>query len=480
MKLSMSLIAKYLEKYSPEIHILDDTMTIRGVRFFTDQPTASSLEYVYLGQAGSYFQDPRYADALLLANGQNQIICRGADYETLLNDVLSAFEYYTRFEQRLYMAAADHLPMGNILDIIKDAVFCPFLVFDIDGNLIGMCHEDNLQEEHFIAHIRKNDTLGFHTLGQIFIDKHGQVAHDLSDVPQYLHIVGQENIGSVSMYLYQGEEKIGFVLFFASEGLDAAFGMCMEPMLAKYCAEAAEFTSPDSVRRSSHSIMIQLLQKEDVSSSVIEKFEKRLSFSSNAILLLFHSIMIQNYTFRRMLGAEVEASGIPCISCECEKDVAILTGEKHLTDLLRFIQSRIPPENISIGISMPVPHFALLYVAYQQCVFALNAAQGAGIRYCRDLALPCLLQNLRNDPMSANLIHPIIGILQKYDADYDTQLLMTLRTYIYNGCRQSETAQKLHVHLNTLKYRLRRISELSGVDFKDYDELLYIQLSLAM
>ena len=77
MYLSMSMIAKYLEKYTPEVHITNDAQTIRGVRFFTEQPLDYSLDYVYLGEAGGYFQDPRYKNALLLANGQNQILCHG-------------------------------------------------------------------------------------------------------------------------------------------------------------------------------------------------------------------------------------------------------------------------------------------------------------------------------------------------------------------------------------------------------------------
>ena len=82
--------------------------------------------------------------------------------------------------------------------------------------------------------------------------------------------------------------------------------------------------------------------------------------------------------------------------------------------------------------------------------------------------------------MSTHLLHPALGILKKYDEESETQLLETLRIYVRNSCRQSETAETMHIHLNTLKYRLRRITELTGIDFKDYDELLYIQLSLAM
>ena len=35
----------------------------------------------------------------------------------------------------------------------------------------------------------------------------------------------------------------------------------------------------------------------------------------------------------------------------------------------------------------------------------------------------------------------------------------------------------MHIHLNTLKYRLQRICEITGADLKDQEEVFYLQLS---
>ena len=208
MYLSMSMIAKYLEKYTPEVHITNDAQTIRGVRFFTEQPLDYSLDYVYLGEAGGYFQDPRYKDALLLANGQNQILCHGTEYETLLNAVLSAFEFYSHFEQKLYTAAADHKPLQDILDLIGQMISCPIYVFDIDGVLLESIHEERIPADDHMARLSKNSILGSSTIGQIIVDKSGNVSHDLTDTPQHLHVLGHNNLGSVSMYLSQGNVSV--------------------------------------------------------------------------------------------------------------------------------------------------------------------------------------------------------------------------------------------------------------------------------
>lgn len=458
---------------------MEDALTIKGIRFFTDQQIQYSRDYVYLGEASSYFQDPRYADALLLANGQNQIICRGAEYEELLNDVLAAFDYYNVFEQKLYMAAAKNQPLNEMMNIIETVLSSPFFVFDIDGNLIGKCHDEIELDESF-SFIKTEKFLGSHTIGQIFVDKNGRISHDLAEYPQLLHVTDHQEIECAAIYLYQNEERIGFALLFASNPHEAAIGMCLEPMLANVCAEAAEFTDKSSVHQSDHSILLQLLRKENVSPAISEKFQQHLGFTSTSLLLTYEGIAIRNYTFRHMLCKEFNHSGIAGISCEYQELVVILTDEKNISQVLNFIAQKTPATNFSIGISMPVQKTELLHIAFQQSVFALRSTDTSGIRYCRDLAFPYLLQNLRKVEMSFNLRHPIIEILQEYDEKNETELLETLRIYVRTGCKQADTAAKMHIHLNTLKYRLHRIIELSGVDFKNYDELFYIQLSLAL
>ena len=48
------------------------------------------------------------------------------------------------------------------------------------------------------------------------------------------------------------------------------------------------------------------------------------------------------------------------------------------------------------------------------------------------------------------------------------------------GCNQMEYARELHVHINTLKYRLKRIGELTDLDFKEQGDLFYLRLSIEL
>ena len=57
--------------------------------------------------------------------------------------------------------------------------------------------------------------------------------------------------------------------------------------------------------------------------------------------------------------------------------------------------------------------------------------------------------------------------LVNYDFKNHTQLAHTLEAYLKNDSNLYETAEDLHVHVNTIHYRLKRISEIAQVDLKD-------------
>jgi purine catabolism regulator len=68
-----------------------------------------------------------------------------------------------------------------------------------------------------------------------------------------------------------------------------------------------------------------------------------------------------------------------------------------------------------------------------------------------------------------------LGPLIEHDASRKGNLVATLRAYLETG-EQQQAAQRLRVHPNTLRYRLDRIREISGVDLEDPE----IRLNLAV
>lgn len=84
---------------------------------------------------------------------------------------------------------------------------------------------------------------------------------------------------------------------------------------------------------------------------------------------------------------------------------------------------------------------------------------------------------LAGDPLARTaLISRIYRPLQ----DHSTELLATLWCYLDNGRSLEATARELFVHPNTVRYRLKRISEVIGWDATGSREALILQIALVV
>ena len=82
---------------------------------------------------------------------------------------------------------------------------------------------------------------------------------------------------------------------------------------------------------------------------------------------------------------------------------------------------------------------------------------------------------LAGDPLArATLIHRIYRPLQAHS----TELLTTLWCYLDNGRSLEATARELFVHPNTVRYRLKRVSDVIGYDATGAREALILQAAL--
>jgi GAF domain-containing protein len=72
-----------------------------------------------------------------------------------------------------------------------------------------------------------------------------------------------------------------------------------------------------------------------------------------------------------------------------------------------------------------------------------------------------------------------VGKLAEYDTQRGAQLLATLEEFLRRHGSISATSEVLYVHPNTLRQRLRRIGELSGLDLR-HDDWLAIEIAVKM
>ncbi|GAB2481630.1 PucR family transcriptional regulator [Streptosporangium sandarakinum] len=119
---------------------------------------------------------------------------------------------------------------------------------------------------------------------------------------------------------------------------------------------------------------------------------------------------------------------------------------------------------VAAGVSRPFAAGTSLRVARREAVWAVSRAAESGqalVRYGDDTAGRWLPE----DPaVLSALVEHVLGEVIRYDAAHDSHLLASVRTWMERDRRTEDAAAALHVHPNTLAYRLRRFTALTGRD----------------
>lgn len=89
---------------------------------------------------------------------------------------------------------------------------------------------------------------------------------------------------------------------------------------------------------------------------------------------------------------------------------------------------------------------------------------------------PVLIQRREEETFT----HPSLKSLSDYDAENETELLSTLYIYLSEDCKVNAAAKMLHVHPNTLTYRLKRMQAIAGVSLSGAHEKWTLLLELEL
>jgi DNA-binding PucR family transcriptional regulator len=73
----------------------------------------------------------------------------------------------------------------------------------------------------------------------------------------------------------------------------------------------------------------------------------------------------------------------------------------------------------------------------------------------------------------------VLGIIREHDTRAHTELEHTLRTFLRHDGQWGVTAAALHVHVNTLRNRMARITELTGRNVNRLEDTVDLFLALA-
>jgi hypothetical protein len=133
-----------------------------------------------------------------------------------------------------------------------------------------------------------------------------------------------------------------------------------------------------------------------------------------------------------------------------------------------------------IGVSAPRRQPGLLHEAVREAMLlaelvSVPEAAFAGQEETYRLLIGVLLRDpVELEQLRASTISPLLA----YDAEHDTELLVTLATFLAHHGSTTETAEVMSLHRHTVGYRLSRVQEVSGLSPYESDGRERLSLGL--
>jgi GAF domain-containing protein len=158
------------------------------------------------------------------------------------------------------------------------------------------------------------------------------------------------------------------------------------------------------------------------------------------------------------------------------------SGPDRLLERIREAHGRLEAP-AALGISNACSGAASFAAGFEEASHALlgtTVLQGtAGVMTYEELGPYKYLLRMPFDTGMRDAHRDAIGRIAEYDRQRQTALLKTLEEFLRRRGNISATAEALYVHPNTLRQRLRRIGDLSGLDLRK-DDWLLIEIALKM
>ena len=157
-------------------------------------------------------------------------------------------------------------------------------------------------------------------------------------------------------------------------------------------------------------------------------------------------------------------------------------GRQRLQELQQVVQQALAsPFTLAMGVALPgLDGASASYESARQTARVGRARdQAQPLHSYLELSLPVLLSGLQDGWQAGQLRQTLAPLRAR---DRSGVLLRTLSAWFRHHSHPTATARALHIHRNTLDYRLQKVAELTGLNLDETDDrlLLYVALQLTM
>lgn len=152
------------------------------------------------------------------------------------------------------------------------------------------------------------------------------------------------------------------------------------------------------------------------------------------------------------------------------------------TRLHNYLGKEFAPKTVSVGIGRYYQDPMAISMSYREASQSFTLGRSIfgpnSITHFDSIGIYRILLHGANHEELNDFVTCQLGVIAAYDSDHNTDLLTTLEVYLREGCNAKATADKLFLHVNTVKYRLARIQNLAGIDLQEPETRFNLVLAL--
>lgn len=325
--------------------------------------------------------------------------------------------------------------------------------------------------------------------GDLLVTDEQNPYHDV--IGRYVPRAGTLQLDGLEFWchvLVAGEQSLGYIVLIGASLTESD----RQTVRRASMALALELTKSHALNaveaRYRGNFVEQLLSGQLTDSMIIQQRARELGFdvrqSHVAVVLavpMTHvsAVQAQFASLLHTIGASVpwivHSRGVMCfVPC------VPTYKESIIADLWKSVHVKYPHARMAIGRSAPTTMDWTRSVQDAEHVLRLPKPPiPAPVAY-DEIGVYQLLLPMMSSPESYAFYRHHLGALLEYEREQRGELLHTLEAYFDCAGNLARTAEHIHVHRNTLLYRLSRISQICQVDLDHHETRLSLWLALKL
>jgi phosphoribosyl-AMP cyclohydrolase len=422
----------------------------------------------------------------MLTHNNDYLLVGDSNAETLINEVLAAFDFYNTWEQSLWEASDTSTALQEIINLSENVFGFPARIMGIDGRVLAISERfgpDDVDERWKQTY--ETRFVQLRSVSTPVITPEGDYLPEWDVTPKrYCAFLNDQRFYYIAANIKVDDEVVA--AFMMQEfGRELSDAQCQ--LAAVFC-EVLQTTlkaKTDNGRglslRSKAAILHDLLEGQPLTDDYAKKIEV-FDCDKDCLLISLQNILGNAPIIRtRSMLTKIREFAIQNITLEYNDQIISVICNERRDEFIDTLLLAINPRYYLVGLSLPFRGWGALPLHYRQASFAIDMGAGvAGVYNSKDYAYQQLVKMLAEQNSSWEFCHPGVLALQRYDEKQHTEFARTLYHFIANERSLTSTSRALHIHRNTLIYRIKRINELLESDLQDPDERMFIYISFQL